>query len=60
MGNRFDPTTTLMVVTILVALSLSGGAVGIAFQNPRLGSSLLVGIAVAALLYGLLTGSASN
>ncbi|WP_119581019.1 hypothetical protein [Streptomyces europaeiscabiei] len=57
MGNHFDVTTAVVVVTILVGLSLSGGAVWIAFKNERLGAALLVGIAVAALVYGLVTSS---
>ncbi len=56
-GNHFDVTTAVVVVTILVGLSLSGGAVWIAFKNERLGAALLVGIAVAALVYGLVTSS---
>jgi uncharacterized protein YcfJ len=55
--DQFDLTTTVVVVTILVTLAICGGAVWLAFRNERLGAALLVGVAVAALLYGVLKDS---
>ena len=60
MQNQFDLTTTVVVVTILVALAICGGAVWLAFKNERLGAALLVGVAVAALFYGVLKDSSQH
>ncbi|MFD5234889.1 hypothetical protein ACFWJ5_41710 [Streptomyces qaidamensis] len=57
MGDRFDLTTAVIVVTVAVGLLLSGGAVWIAVKNERVGAALMVGIAFAALWYAVISGS---